>query len=273
MTIATQSDQVTSTNRMISYSWLAQILMMTARSLRTLIRKPETFVPGIFTSVFFLLIFNGALGSSAQFLPGFEGVDYIAFILPLSIISAALDSPAGQALVRDLESGYFDKLLLTPIKRSALVLGHILAGGITVVFISLVVLALAFLLGLRPAAGSAGILVLLAFTLLIGVGFGGLTVGVALRTGSSAATQGASFAFFPFVFLTSAFFPLDFLQGWLRIAATVNPVTYILDALRSLMISGFDLESLFFGILASLVISIGPFLFAVVSLRVRTCRQ
>ncbi|NDJ55033.1 MAG: ABC transporter permease [Chloroflexi bacterium] len=246
---------------------------MTRRSLLTLLRKPETFMPSVFTAIFFLLIFNAALGGTAAFLPELMSVDYIAFILPLSIISASLDSPAGQATIRDIESGYFDKLLLTPISRSALVLGHIVAGAIVVGGIAALVTLVGFFLGLRPVTGIAGVVMLLGFAAFIGLGFGGLTVGVALRTGSAGATQGAAFAFFPFVFLTTAFFPLDYLQGWLRLAAQINPVTYILDALRSLLISGFDWPALAIGIVASAVLSIVPFIFALTSLRARTVRQ
>ena len=251
-------------------SLVAQVALMTQRSLMTLLRTPEAVVSNLLISVFLLLIFNGALGGTAALVPELAGVAYVAYLLPFTLITAVLDSPGGQAMVRDLGSGYFDKLLLTPIRRIALVLGHIIASGLVAVVVAVALVGLGLLLGLRPATGIGGLLVVLLFALLIGTGFAGFTVGVALRTGSAAATQGASFAFFPLAFLSTAFVPLDYLQGWLRVAAWLNPVTAILDALRTLLIVGWDARTLSIGLLASVLVSLLPLGFALASLRART---
>jgi len=247
-----------------------QTALLAGRSLRLLARSPESIVPNMLISVFLLLIFNAALGGAAAFVPELQGASYLAFLLPFTLITAVLDSPAGQAVVRDIESGYFDKLLLTPVRRSALILGHIVASGLAVVLVAALLLAVALVMGLRPATGIGGLLVTLLFALLIGLGFSGFTVGVALRTGSAAATQGASFAFFPLAFLSTAFFPLDYLQGWLQQVARINPITYLLGALRTLLIAGWDGPTLAAGLLAGGVVGIVPFAFALLSLRVRT---
>lgn len=260
-------------NTRASTSLFAQIALMTQRSLLLLARQPEAVLPNILISVFLLLIFNAALGGTATFVPELQGVAYVAFLLPFTLITAVLDSPGGQATVRDIESGYFDKLLLTPIRRSALILGHILLSGVVVVLVAAVLLVVGLLLGLRPATGVGGLIVTLLFALLIGIGFSGFTVGIALRTGSSAATQGASFAFFPLAFLSTAFFPLEYLQGWLKVAAQLNPITYILQALRTLLIEGWNADALMVGLLASVIVSGVPFIFALASLRARTRRQ
>jgi ABC-2 type transport system permease protein len=248
---------------------LVQVALMSQRSLLTLLRTPEAVLPNLLISVFLLLIFTGALGGTAAFLPELEGASYLAYLLPFTLITAVLDTPGGQAMVRDLSSGYFDKLLLTPSRRLALVLGHIIASGLMAVTVAATLLGLGLLMGLRPAAGAGGLLLVLLFALLIGSGFAGFTVGVALRTGSAAATQGASFAFFPLAFLSSAFVPLDYLQGWLQLAARLNPVTTILDALRSLLIVGWDGRALAVGLLASVLVSLLPLGFALASLRAR----
>ena len=249
---------------------LVQVILMSRRSLLTLLRTPEAVVPNLLISVFLLLIFTGALGGTTAFLPELQGVSYLAYLLPFTLITAVLDTPGGQAMVRDLSSGYFDKLLLTPSRRLALVLGHIIASGLMAVAVAATLLGLGLLMGLRPAAGVGGLLLVLLFALLIGSGFAGFTVGVALRTGSAAATQGASFAFFPLAFLSTAFVPLDYLQGWLQLAARLNPVTAILDALRSLLIVGWDAPTLAVGLLASVLVSLLPLGFALASLHART---
>jgi ABC-2 type transport system permease protein len=250
-----------------------QIGLMTQRSVVILLRTPEAVIPNLLISVFLLLIFTGALGNTATFLPSLQGVSYLAYLMPFTLITAVLDSPGGQAMVRDLNSGYFDKLLLTPVQRVALVLGHILASGLVAVSVATTLLALGLLLGLRPAAGLGGLFLVLVFALLIGSGFAGFTVGVALRTSNAAATQGASFAFFPLAFLSTAFVPLDYLQGWLQFAARLNPVTTILESLRTLLIVGWDGASLARGLLASGLVSLLPLIFALASLHARTRRR
>ena len=109
----------------------AQIALITRRNLTVIFRTPQALLPPLVISIFFLVIYESTLGEAAGFLPGLSGNSYLGFILPLSLVSSALSgsSLAAQNLVRDIESGYFDKLLLTPVSRTALLLGPILAGG------------------------------------------------------------------------------------------------------------------------------------------------
>lgn len=251
-------------------STISHVGFMTVRSMSTLVRRPGELAANIVIGAFFLFVFDAALGESFGFLPDLSGIDYVAFILPFSVISSALNSYSGQAMIRDIESGYFDKLLLTPVSRSALLLGHIITGGVAIAFQSAVIVAIGFVLGLEVATGAGGVLVTLAFALMVGIGFGGFTVGVALRTGNAGATQSASFLFFPLSFLTTALFPLDYLQGWLATVARFNPITYILEAIRSVLIEGWDSSALIGGLAAASALCILPFIFAVFSLRKRT---
>jgi ABC-2 type transport system permease protein len=260
--------------RVRSMPIIGQIVMMTRRSITTLLRTPAAIVPNIIISVFFLVIYNSALGGITDIPFGpLAGIDYLAFTLPVAIISASLNAPAGQAMIRDVTSGYFDKLLLTPISRGALLLGHIVASGIIVVTQTMLIIAIAFLMGLQPAAGAPAIALILLFSLMIGMGFGGFTVGIALLTGNAAATQGASFLFFPLTFLTTTFLPLELLDGWLKVVATVNPITYILAASREVLINGWDTQMVLIGLFACFTLSVFPFIFALYSLRGRARRR
>ncbi len=236
MTAITQSQSTIENRPRLSDSsmpFLHQVSMMTWRSMYTLFREPFAVLPNLFISAFFLLVYEASLGDAANFLPGLSSEAYLGFILPLSVVSASLNSSAGQAMVRDIENGYFDKLLLTPVSRSALLLGHIFAGAFVLLLQTLVITGIALLMGLESTTGIAGLLFLLGFAVLIGTGFSGFTMSIALRTGNSAATQGASFIFFPLSFLTATFVPYELLGGWLKVAATINPITYILDATRT----------------------------------------
>lgn len=164
--------------------FLLQVSMLTWRTLVTNFRVPAAVLPGLIISVFFLLVYNSTLGNASGFLPGLAGQSYIGFILPLSVVSASLSGAgvAGQSIVRDIERGYFDKLMLTPISRSALLLGPMIAGAILLAIQTILLLGLGFLLGLRPETGLPGVLAVIGLSLLLGVGFAGFTVGIALRT-------------------------------------------------------------------------------------------
>jgi ABC-2 type transport system permease protein len=276
-TIATKTSTITTTpaDSMERMPFISQVIMLTRRSLTTNLRVPAAIIPGMIISLFFLVIYESTLGGASNFLPGLSGKSYLGFILPLSVVSAALSASgiAGQSIVRDIERGYFDKLMLTPVSRVALVLGPMLAGAVLLAFQTTLVVGVAVLMGLRPETGVLGLAAVIGFALLLGVGFGGFTVGVALLTGSSAATQGAGFLFFPLSFLTASFVPLALLEGWIKVAATVNPITYILDAQREILLNGWSVQPIVGGLVAILLLSAVMLGFAVWALRTRTRRK
>ncbi len=258
-----------------SAPFLLQLSIMTIRVLRTTFRQPAAVIPGLIISAFFLLVYNASLGNASNFLPGLAGKSYLAFILPVSVISSALSGAgiAGQAIVRDIESGYFDKLLLTPMSRGALLLGSMLAGALVLALQTAVVLTIGLLMGLQPETGFGGLLAVMGLALLLGTGFSGFTVGIALRTGSAAATQGGSFLFFPLTFLTATFVPVSLLSGWIKTAAEYNPVTYLLEAMRSLLLYGWQTDVLLRGLGSCLALGVILFAFALFNLRARTQRR
>jgi ABC-2 type transport system permease protein len=253
--------------------FLLQLTTLTWRSLVVAFRDPAAIIPGLGISIFFLLIYEASLSGAASFF--LRGQSYLGFILPVSVISSALSgaSLAGQSVVRDISTGYFDKMLLTPVSRIPLLLAPMIAGAIVLVIQTGAVVLVALLMGLEVATGFLGLLVLLGFSLLLGTAFGAFIVGIALRTNSPAATGSASFLFFPLSFLTATFTPLDLLSGWLRTAAEWNPITYILEATRALLNTGWDGEVLLRGVSAVGIILVITFAFAYFSLRSRVARK
>lgn len=250
--------------------FLAQVSMMTWRYLVITFRNPGEVLPGIFISIFFLVIYSSTLGDAARFIV--PGKSYLAFILPVSVISSALSGAgiAGQALVRDISTGYFDKLLLTPASRWALLLGAMIAGALVLALQTVIVVLVGLLLGLTSATGVGGIVVVVLIALLLGIGFAGFTVGIALRSGSASATQGSSFLFFPLTFLTATFVPLSLLTGWLKTAATLNPVTYMLEGMRSVLLDGWEVRPIALAIGGCVALMVVTFAFALTSLGYRT---
>lgn len=228
---------------------MTDILLLVVRSLRNALRTPAAIIPNIAISVFFLFVFNAGLSSIAD-LPGFKG-SYLAFVIPVSIVSASVGGAgsSGQALVRDIESGYFTKLLLTPASRLSLIWGPMIAGAVVLMGQVVIILALGLALGLDAAAGPGGLLVVLVYAFLWGMAFSGYAVFVALKTKNGAAAEAATFAFFPLIFLSTTFVPKEYITAtWLKWVATVNPTTYIYDAMRSLLIEGWRVRPLLIGL-------------------------
>jgi ABC-2 type transport system permease protein len=260
-------------NKRNTLSLPVNIFLLVVRSLTTIMRTPEALLPPVAISIFFLVIYQSTLGKASSFIPGIGG-SYLGFILPLSIVSGSLSGSgiAAQNLVRDIERGYFDKLLLTPVRRAALLLAPIMAGAVILGIQSAIVVAVGMLLGLKPATGFLGLLVVIGLGILLGIGFAGFTVSAALGSGSAAATQGASFLFFPLTFLAPTFVPLSLLSGWLAVAAKLNPITYVMEAMRSLLNTGWEARAIGISILACLILAAATYALAAFALAVRVRR-
>jgi ABC-2 type transport system permease protein len=218
---------------MMSSAWL-----LGQRALREGFRTPEAMVPTIFIPLFFLVV---NVGQVAKIFPssttGFlHGQGYGAFQMPNSLLLAASFGTAALFLVEEIEGGYFDKLRATPIPRSAIVLGRLIAEGAKGVLITTALLVLGLVFGITIASGPLGFVLVIALTSLWCVVFVGFMQIVALKTRSAAATNSAGLVFFPLLFLTPNFVPRDLLTRPMEIAATINPVTYLMEALRSLIL-------------------------------------
>jgi ABC-2 type transport system permease protein len=208
------------------------------RALREAWRTPEALVPTLFIPLFFLVVNVGQAGkifpaASTSFL---EGQGYAAFQLPVSLLLAASFGTAALFLVEDIEGGYFDKLRASPVPRTAIVLGRLIAELVKGLLIAtaLVLLALAF--GISIAGGPLGFVLVIGLTALWSVVFVGFMQLIALKTRSAAATNSGGLVFFPLLFLTPNFVPRDLLTRPMEVAATLNPVTYVMEALRSLIL-------------------------------------
>jgi ABC-2 type transport system permease protein len=208
------------------------------RSLREAVRSPDAIIPTLFIPIFFLVVNTGQAAeifpsSSTPFL---NGQGYGAFQLPTTLLLAASFGAAALFLVEEIEGGYFDKLRATPIPRSAIVLGRLISEGAKCVLIATVIVLLALPFGIEIASGPLGFLLLIALTAGWGIVFSGFMQLIALKTRSAAATQSGGLVFFPLLFLTPNFVPRDMLTRPMEIAATANPVTYLMEALRSLLL-------------------------------------
>ena len=215
----------------------ADLLSVAGRAVRQIPREPESVIPALIVPVFFFIVNVGALEKLAQQGPVH---DFKAFQLPVAIVFAVTGISRASTLVTDIQGGYFDRLLMTPIRRLALLLGLMIADFVLVVALSIPVVALGFAVGVRFRTGALGVIVFILLSALWGLVFTGFPYAIALKTGNPAAVNSSFILFFPFAFLTTSFLPKQALTGWLSTVATYNPVTYLLAGLRSLVTVGWD---------------------------------
>src|SRR4051812_11421708 len=208
------------------------------RSLREAARSPDAILPTLFIPLFFLVVNTGQAAkifpsASTDFL---EGQGYGAFQLPTTLLLAASFGTAALFLVEDIEGGYFDKLRATPIPRTSIVFGRLIAEFVKAVAISAVLVLVALPFGITIASGPLGFVLLVLLTASWSVVFVGFMQLIALKTRSAAATNSGGLIFFPLLFLTPNLAPRDLLTRPMEIAATLNPVTYVMEGLRSLVL-------------------------------------
>lgn len=217
------------------------------RALRQVKREPTSVLPAVFVPAFFYVVNLGALEDVTGHAGGF---DYKAFAVPMAIAFAVTGMTRAPALVSDIQGGYFDRLCLTPIRRSALLLGLMVADVVVLVLLCIPVLIMGFVVGVRFESGFGGVVLFVVICALWGLVFTGFPYAVALKTGSPAAVNACFVVFFPLFFLTDAIVPKGALTGWFSTVASFNPVTYLLGALRSLITVGWNATALLEGVAA-----------------------
>jgi ABC-2 type transport system permease protein len=251
-----------------------QIGQLARRSVVRTLRQPAQIVPALVFPLFLLAVNAGGLNNATK-LPGFPTDSYLTFALAITFMQGAMFAlmNAGTDLANDVETGFLNRLALTPLRGSALLTG-MLSGVVVLGFIQAVTYLLVGLTaGAHVAAGVGGVLVIFALSFLMTVGFGAIGSAAALRTGSGEAVQGLFPLFFVLLFLSSMSLPRNLIQtDWFREIATWNPVSYLIEAVRSLLITGWDGEALALGFAVSLgLIAVGTVL-ASLALRTRLVR-
>ncbi len=241
----------------MSSSLRTQVGQLARRSTLRTLRQPAQVVPALLFPMLLLAVNSGGLKTATN-LPGFPTDSYLTFALAVPFMQGALFAVmnAGTDLSRDIETGFLNRLALTPLRGMALLSG-LLAGAVVLGVVQAgVYLSVGLIAGAEFAAGLGGVPVMVALSVSITVAFGSIGLFAALRGGSGEAVQSLFPVFFVFLFLSSMALPLELIQAdWFRAIATANPISYLLQALRSLLIEGWDLGELAlgFGIAAALL--------------------
>jgi len=251
-------------------SALRDVTTIAGRALRAIPREMETVIPPIFIALFFFIVNIGTLQRLTQ--TNIHGLDYKAFMFPTAILLGVTGVSRAGSLVLDIQDGYLDRLLLTPVRRTAILVGHMLADVAIACLLMVPILILALVLGVHLEAGPVGALAFLALGCAWSLAFAGFGYAIALKTGNPAAVQSSFLLFFPFLFMTSSYVPRTQLSGWLRDVAAWNPVTYVLEGLRSLVTSGWQWDSLAKALLAVALVATVSMSLCFAALRGRTQR-
>jgi len=251
-----------------------QVVQLARRSVVRTSRQPANIIGPLVFPLMLLAVNSGGLRSETH-LPGFPTSSFFAFALAVPFIQGALFSTmnAGTDLARDIQTGFLNRLTLTPMRPVA-VLGGQLGGVVVLGLIQAVVyLTVGLIVGVDFKSGPAGVVVLLAFSFLVTLGFGALGAFTALRTGSGEAVQGMFPLFFVFLFISSMNIPRNLIgTTWFRDVATINPVSYLIECVRSLVIVGWDGEALALGFGIAALIAVTAVLLSSRALRTRMAR-
>ena len=214
------------------------LLTVARRALRIARRDPEAIIPPLLIGAFFFAVNVGSLQAITERIG--VSFDYKAFQLPTAVVFAVTGTTRAYAVVTDIQNGYFDKLVLAPVRRSSLLLGHMAADFVLIIALTIPVVVVALAIGVRFETGALGIVAFILMSGSWGLAYAGIPYSIALKTGNPTAVNQSFLIFFPFAFLTTALVPRDALTGWLDSVAAVNPVTYLFEGMRSLVLEGWE---------------------------------
>ena len=212
--------------------------------MKKLIRNPILLFFSLVQPIIFLVLFTQLFERFAN-VPGFPAESYLIFATPGILLQNAFGSAlqSGNSIVSDIDSGYLQKMLVTPVSRYAILLGRLTSDAFRVLIQSTIIMVLAFLLGARPVTGLLGVLLMLLTIAFFGLAWSGISLAIGLKTKSSETVFAfGSFLTFPLLFMSTSLTPLEFMPDWIKTVSMFNPISYTVDAVRALMIDGFVWE-------------------------------
>jgi ABC-2 type transport system permease protein len=219
-----------------------QTAALARRSLVGTVRQPSVWFPGIFFPLMIAAVNASALGKTTN-LPGFPEVDsFLQFLLPATLIQGVLFGGivAGSDMALDVQDGFFERLVATPVTRVSILLGR-LAGSACLGVAQAVFFVTTFLLfGARVEGGLPAVLVLVLLAVELATAVGAWAASIGLRTGSPEAVQNSFPLVFILLFMSSAFFPTSLMTGWYETVAANNPLTWMINGARDLVIDEFS---------------------------------
>ena len=238
---------------------VAQYGALSRRAIVTTFRQPRYLIPPLLFPLLFMAISSSAFGRTTE-IPGFPAADsFLQFLICTTVIQGALFSSigAGAAMATDIESGFFERLVASPVARTSIIAGRVMGSLVFGLIQAWLYIGVASVFGMRPEGGLIALICVSMVAALFSAGVGSIASSFAIRTGSSEAVQGAFPLLFSLMFLSSGFFPRNLMNGWFQTAAGINPLSHMIEGMRHQVIVGFDIGQL----AVSLVIAGGFFVF------------
>jgi ABC-2 type transport system permease protein len=226
----------------VSSTVLAQYSALSRRTILDTIRQPTSIIPAVIFPLIFMSLSSAALDESTN-LPGFPPVDsFLQFLVTTTIIQGALfgSISAGSNMATDIEGGFFERLVASPVSRTSLLVGRIASAALIGFSQAWLFIGVASIFGMRSEGGILSMVMISVVASFVAAAFGSLSVSFALRTGSTEAVQGSFPMLFAGLFLSSAFFPRNLMDGWFKTVATANPLSHVIENLRGQIIYGIN---------------------------------
>ncbi|MFT4048803.1 MAG: ABC transporter permease [Solirubrobacterales bacterium] len=240
------------------------------RQVTRIVRRPQSLTPIFLVPTMFLVVTSGGAARAID-LPGFPHVEsFFQFALAGAIVQSSMlgGLMTGITLSIDVDNGFFDRMIVAPIPRSALVIGRVLGTGVIALFQASLYLILGVIFGASIEGGVPAVLIILVLASLASASLGGLAVALALRA-QAQWVQGMFPVIFVIIFLSSAFFPRELLIGPAKHVAAYNPISYLAEGIRGPIISGVSGEVELKAFAVGLGLAAFTSLVAVFTLRVR----
>ena len=227
-----------------------QLGKLARRSIARTLRQPVMVVPNVVFPLFMLAVISGGAGEQATQVAGFPTDNYTTFLLAATMIQGASGamSVAGTTLGDDIETGFLSRISLTPTSAAVLIAAQLAGVAVLGIAQATVYLLIGLAAGASVAAGLAGALAVIGVVVVIVVSFGSLGLLAAIRAGSAERLQGLVAVALALLFLSSMAMPRDLITvDWFKAVATLNPMSYLVEAPRSLLVTGWDGEALALG--------------------------
>jgi ABC-2 type transport system permease protein len=231
----------------VSSAAAAQYRALSRRSVVNLFRQPAAIVPALIFPLIFMALSAAALDRSTQ-LPGFPPVDsFLQFLITTTILQGVLFGAvgAGTDMARDIEGGFFERLMASPVARTSILVGRVTGSAFLGFFQAWLYFGVATLFGLDVAGGLPAMLMVSIVAAVLAAGIGAVSIAFGLKTGSSEAVQGSFPLLFTLLFFSSAFFPRNLLSGWFETVATANPLSHLIEGIRAQVIFGIEWSEYF----------------------------
>jgi ABC-2 type transport system permease protein len=204
-------------------------------------RQPSVWFPGLFFPLLIAAVNSAALGETIN-LPGFPEVEsFLQFLLPATMVQGVLFGGivAGSDMALDIQDGFFERLIASPTSRISILLGRLTGAAVLGAAQSMLFMAVFALFGATVEGGPPAMITLVVMATILAVAIGGFTSAIGLRTGQQEAVQNSFPLIFVLMFISSAFFPTALMTGWYQTVAELNPLTWMINAARSLVIESF----------------------------------